>query len=60
MKGHHSGDRPFQAIELGDVLLGSLAVTPERRSAHLGLHGLDLVLLLLDVKETSTNGRRAS
>jgi len=60
MEGHHSGDRPLQTIEFGDVLLGALAVVPKLRSAHLGLHGLDLVLLLLDVKETSIDGRRAS
>jgi hypothetical protein len=60
MEGHHPGDRPLQAIEFCNMLLGALAVVPERRDAHLGLHGLDLALLLLDVKETSTDGRRAS
>ena len=60
LEGHESGDRLLQAVELGDVLLGALGVVPERRGAHLGLHGLDLALLLFDVKETSTGGRRAS
>ena len=50
----------LEAVQLGDVLLGALVVVPERRGAHLRLHGLDFALLLLDVKETSTSGRRAS
>ena len=47
-------------VQLRDVLLGPLVVVPEARLAHLGLHGLYLPAFLVDVKETSTSGRRAS
>ena len=50
----------FQAVELGDVLLGAIGVAPKGRRAHLGLHRLDFPLLLIAVKETSRDGRRAS
>ena len=56
----HGQDGPLEHVQLRDVLLGALAVVPEPRFAHLGLHGLDLPALLVDVKETSTSGRRAS
>jgi hypothetical protein len=42
------------------VTLGAVAMVPEGRRAHLGLHRLDLPELLFAVKETSTGGRRAS
>ena len=60
LEGDHGQDGPLQRVQLGDVLLGALVVVPERGRAHLGLHGLYLAPLLVDVKETSTGGRRAS
>jgi len=53
-------DGALQDVEFGDVRLGALVVVPEIGRAHLGVHGLDLVLFLFDVKETSRDGRRAS
>jgi hypothetical protein len=42
------------------VFLGALIVGPEIRCALLGVHRLYLAQLLFDIKETSTNARRAS
>jgi hypothetical protein len=53
-------DGPLERVQLGDVLLGALVVVPERGRAHLRLHRLYLTALLIDVKETSTGGLRAS
>src|SRR5580658_7317164 len=56
----HGQDAPLEHVQLGYVLLGPLVVVPEGGFAHLGLHRLYLPALLVDVKETSTSGRRAS
>jgi hypothetical protein len=50
----------LEAVQLRDVFLRAVAVVPECRRTHLGLHGLDLASLLIDVKETSIDARRAS
>ncbi len=51
----------FERLDVNDLkLLRALVVVPEGGLAHLGLHGLDLPLLLIAVKETSTGVRRAS
>ena len=60
LERHQPRNRLLQAVELRDVFLGALAVVPKRRHPHLGLHGLDFALLLLDVKETSIGGPRVS
>ena len=60
LEGDHRQDRPLERVQLRDVLLGPLVVVPERRVAHLGLRRLYLPAFLVDVKETSTGGRRAS
>ena len=59
LEGDDRQHRPLEGVQLGDVLLRPLVVVPEPRRAHLGVHRLDLALLLIDVKETSTSARRA-
>jgi len=60
MEGHHSGDRRFRPLSLA-MCFWARSLLPQNVGAPVfGLHGLDLMLLLLDVKETSTDGLRVS
>jgi hypothetical protein len=42
------------------VFLGALVAVPEIGRTHFRVHGLDFTLLLIAVKETSIDARRAS
>ena len=58
--GDDREDSFLEPVEFRDVFLGAIVAVPKSRVAHLGVHRLYFTLLLIAVKETSIDARRAS
>jgi hypothetical protein len=58
--GDDGQNGPFEGVQFSDVLLRAVVAVPEIGRAHFRVHGLDFTLLLIAVKETSIDARRAS
>jgi hypothetical protein len=58
--GDDREDSFLEPVEFRDVFLGAVFAVPKSRVAHLGVHRLYFTLLLIAVKETSIDARRAS